>query len=176
MVFVSARTLSKWHGVVFLPRVTAAQSDRSTLNTMNQNTLKRHLVRSALKDPPCPSGRQHCHACQAGLRGKCHTKNVVYELKCSLCNKTYIGETGRPLRLRYNEHLRDGTNKKPGTPMGEHFAHEHPDLCPTDTTLTARIVRKCKDEADRRIAESITIRDRMPALNDNSTSWQLLPK
>ena len=68
------------------------------------------------------------------------------------------------------------TYRKLGTPMGEHFAHEHPDLTPTDTTLIARIVRKCKDEADRRIAESITIRDRMPAINDNSTSWQLLPK
>ena len=56
----------------------------------NQNTLKRQLVRSALKDQPCPSGRQHCHACQAGLRGKCSTKNVVYESKRSLCNKTYV--------------------------------------------------------------------------------------
>ena len=103
-------------------------------------------------------------------------KNAVYELQCSLCGKKYVGETCRPVRLRYNEHLRDGLNKKPGTPLGEHFVKEHPDQQPTDTTLTVRIVRKCKDEADRRIAESITIRDTIPALKDyNSTSWQLLP-
>ena len=142
----------------------------------NRNTLKKQLVRSALKQTPCPSGSQHCHACHAGLQNVCHTKNVVYELVCGLCGKTYVGETSRPVRLRYNEHLRDGVNKKAGTPLGEHFLQEHPDQSPTDTMLTARIVRKCADEADRRIAESITIRDTMPGLNDNTTSWHLLMK
>ena len=142
----------------------------------NQNTIKKQLVRSAIQSTPCPSGRQHCHACHAGLQNKCHIKNVVYQLECSLCGDKYVGETSRPVRLRYNEHLRDGINKKVGTPLGEHFIAKHNNQAPTDTTLTACIVRKCEDEADRRIAESIIIRDTLPALNDNTTSWQLLPK
>ena len=72
----------------------------------NDNTIKQHLVRSALKPPPCPGGAR-CHACAAGLRGRCHTSGVIYQLTCTLCQKTYIGETGRMVRFRYNEHLRE---------------------------------------------------------------------
>ena len=141
----------------------------------NQNTLKRKLVKSALNPPPCPSGRQRWHACHAGLRDICHTKNVVYELTCNQCQEKYVGETSRPVRLRYNEHLRDGINRTPGTPIGEHFRTHHQEQPPSDTSLTAKVIRRCQDEADRRIAESVTIRENRPTLNDNTTSWQILP-
>ena len=29
---------------------------------------------------------------------------VVYKIPCGTCTKLYIGHTGRPLALRYNEH------------------------------------------------------------------------
>ena len=38
----------------------------------------------------------------------------------------YIGGTKRPLRLRYNEHLRDMIGRKEDTPMGDHFRMAHP--------------------------------------------------
>ena len=50
----------------------------------NDNTIKRLLVRSALKPPPCPGGAR-CHACAAGLQGRCHTSGVVYQLWHVLC-------------------------------------------------------------------------------------------
>ena len=58
----------------------------------------------------CRRGRK----CATGLGGRCHTKNVVYEIVCELCEEkktrnTYIGETKRSARLRFNEHLRDAT-------------------------------------------------------------------
>ena len=36
--------------------------------------------------------------------------NVIYELPCKLCDKTYIGETGRMFKTRLGEH-RKGTEK-----------------------------------------------------------------
>ncbi|XP_043235932.1 uncharacterized protein LOC122388700 [Amphibalanus amphitrite] len=140
------------------------------------NTLKKRLVKTRLNPAPCPSGRRCCHSCQAGLQSKCTTKNVVYELTCSHCGDTYIGETSRPVRLRYNEHRRNGINREEDTPLGEHALHKHPEMDRRDISVTAKILRVCKDEADRRIAESIFIRDARPKINDNTTSWQLLPK
>ena len=50
----------------------------------NGNTIRRQLVQSALKPPPCPGGPR-CHACAAGLQGRCHSSGVVYQLTCTLC-------------------------------------------------------------------------------------------
>ena len=76
------------------------------------------LIRSALNPPPCPSGSKICHACESGLRGSCTSKNVVYEVKCMLCQgANYIGETKRQARLRFNEHLRDAKNKTRDVPL-----------------------------------------------------------
>lgn len=36
--------------------------------------------------------------------GTCSTKNVIYSIKCKLCNKYYIGETGNSLNIRLNGH------------------------------------------------------------------------
>ena len=82
-------------------------------------TLANLLTRSALEPPPCPAGNRTCHTCEAGLVGKCHTKNVVYKITCNLCSDistTYVGETRRSVRERYMEHLRDFKNKTPKLP------------------------------------------------------------
>ena len=40
-------------------------------------------------------------------RFTCTSANVIYCITCRLCNKLYIGETGRRLGDRFREHLRD---------------------------------------------------------------------
>ena len=139
----------------------------------NDNTIKQHLVRSALKPPPCPGGAR-CHACAAGLRGRCHTSGVIYQLTCTLCQKTYIGETGRMVRLRYNEHLRDAKNQRRDSPLGDHFREDHRGIQPSPSHVTAAIIQVCKTERERKIAESLHIRDERPALNTNVASWTIV--
>ena len=34
-------------------------------------------------------------------------KSVVYEIPCTGCNKTYVGETGRGIQIRLKEHKSD---------------------------------------------------------------------
>ena len=140
-------------------------------------TISSVLVRSALNPPNCPSGNKTCHACEAGVKGRCTTKNVVYEIKCMLCQAqdiNYIGETKRLIRLRFNEHLRDAKNKTRDTPFGDHMREHHPDQVLTASSLHLRILRRCKDVAALKITESKYIRDLHPKLNTHTSSWKLI--
>ena len=72
-------------------------------------TLTKYVIRSALESPSCPAGCQRCNTCEAGLSGRCHIKNV-YKITCNLCSEnpaTYLGDSKRCVRDRFNEHLRD---------------------------------------------------------------------
>ena len=139
----------------------------------NKQTIKNQLVRSALKPPPCPGGSR-CHSCAAGLQGRCHSSGVVYQLTCTLCNRSYIGETGRHVRLRYNEHLRDAKNQRVDSPWGDHFRVDHPRCRPEPQHIAAKILQTCNTSRDRKIAESLWIRKHRPALNTNIASWAVL--
>ena len=141
-------------------------------------TLASVLTRSALEPPPCPSGSRTCHTCEAGLAGKCHTKNAVYKITCNHCTNSttaYVGETRRSIRERFMEHLRDFKNKTIRTPFGEHRKQSHEEESVNNTSLTIEILQVCKDVAELKITESIHIRNHRPNLNTQSSSWKLIP-
>ena len=110
-------------------------------------TLRDMLVKSNLKpilsEPPKPHGFYHCHrhnctTCSHSVESTtfythhtgtnhdiqghitCNTSNVIYIITCTKCNKQYIGETGRKLKTRISEHLRN-IAKKQNTVIGTHF-------------------------------------------------------
>ena len=140
----------------------------------NGNTIRQRLVRSALDPPPCPGGGRACNTCAAGLAGRCHTANTVYKITCRLCQATYIGETGRMVRYRFNEHLADARHRRPDTPFGDHYNdhHQSHSIKPEDLCIT--ILQRTNNIKDRKIAESIHIREEMPKLNTQVASWTLL--
>ena len=142
------------------------------------DTLKRKLVHSSLTDPPCPSGSRTCNTCKRISKGRCTDKNVVYQLTCKLCGASYVGESKRPLRLRYNEHFRCAVNETRLTPIGDHFESCHGDISKAekvaDPPLIVKVLKKAKDHPDRKIAESMCIRDLKPRLNDNMSSWRII--
>ena len=143
----------------------------------NKNTIKRKLVRSALKPPPCPAGRRMCNTCSAGLKGQCHSSGVVYEMKCKLCtgNNSYVGETGRKVRTRYNEHLADARYEREETAWGEHWRNHHHSIDPRPDDISIKILKKqINDIRDRKIYESIEIRNRNPNINTQQSSWGML--
>ena len=143
-------------------------------------TLKSKLTRSALEPPPC-RGKARCHACPNGLSGKCHMKNVVYKISCKRCKFDpnpyfYIGETSRPVRERFKEHLSDARLRKLGTGLGEHVLDHHTDLCHKDvnSSFFIEILSRNRDVADNKIDESIKIRDCDPGLNTYAKSWPII--
>lgn len=56
------------------------------------------------------------------VRGKidCTSSNLIYLITCNKCGLQYVGETGRMLRDRINDHLSRIRTHKP-TPVGKHF-------------------------------------------------------
>ena len=143
----------------------------------NPKKLRNILIRSSLSKPQCPGGRR-CNTCASGFKGDCTQTNVVYCLNCKMCDEgeqsTYIGETKRPVRLRFNEHVRDAVNKSEGTPMGDHFRMCHATDDVPHIPLQVNILYKSKDHPDRKIAESIMIRRNRPKLNYNLSSWPIM--
>ena len=144
-------------------------------------TLGDKLVRSALSQPPCPSGNKQCHTCESGLQGKCTTKNVVYKITCKLCEaeqraEFYVGECTRPVRYRFNEHLGDARLRKLDTPLGEHIVAYHLDLPNTEinTSFRIEILSIGRDCAEVKIQESLHIKTLKPTLNTMKSSWPLV--
>ena len=147
----------------------------------NRNTLKNYLTRSAFSQPQCPSGARICNACESGVRGRCLTAGVVYRLTCVICKDkgelvTYIGESKRPIRLRFNEHVLSAKNKTPDTPIGDHFITAHPDYKAEgrNIPLSVEILQKTQDHPHRKICESLHIRENKPQLNKNVSSWNIM--
>jgi hypothetical protein len=96
-------------GVLSLPYVSVEVTCR-VRKAVKMSGLNVHIaqssgstLRSILIRPQCPNQGKRI-ACQAGLEGRCTTKNVIYRLDCTLCSKIYIGETKRPVRERLLEH------------------------------------------------------------------------
>ena len=51
----------------------------------------------------------------------CDTKNIIYCIKCTVCDVLYVGETKRSLRERISEHLGNIKNKKGSSVLVSHF-------------------------------------------------------
>ena len=151
-----------------------------TASWKNENTITKRLVHSSLEPPPCRAGRRSCRTCDSGLAGRCTTKNVVYQITCVACAAsgstepppTYVGETKRCVRYRFDEHFRNGIHRTQLTPFGDHMRQCHPNE--SEPQLSINILRRCKDGADRKIAEALAIRDTQPALNSQLDTWPLL--
>ena len=50
----------------------------------------------------------------------CDSSNLIYLINCNKCGKQYVGETGRKLKYRFTEHLRD-LKKNLDTTVAIHF-------------------------------------------------------
>ena len=109
------------------------------------SNLRDSLVRSALDNTTVtneargtfPCSRTRCNKCahtnasasiatpggHITVQSKytCVGENVVYAIKCRICNKLFIGETGRRLGDRFREHLRSTRLSGTDLPVGRHF-------------------------------------------------------
>ena len=144
-------------------------------------SLAQKLITSALSKPPCPAGPRHCHTCENGLNGKCTRKNVIYRIVCKICatagrTEFYIGESTRPIRYRFNEHLGDARLRRADTPLGEHIADYHTDASNDEINsgFSIDILSSGRDCAEIKITESIYIRNLNPTLNIMKSSWPLV--
>ena len=130
-------------------------------------SLKGVLVRSAFVKHVCP--KRHCNARLAGAEGVCTKKYCVYRVDCLICHKFYVGETNRPLHVRFDEHFRAAKNKSNISAVGEHFEKFHPatdiSQMPVETVLRVSVLATGNNFADRLYKEAILIKDLAPQIN-----------
>ena len=80
--------------------------------------------------------------------------HVVYEIFCSRCNSTYVGQTCRHITTRIIEH------QKPDSPVGQHVSK----CCGTAKAFNWRIIDQGSEPQKLMTLEAIHIRQPKPAL------------
>ena len=98
---------------------------------------------------------------------------VVYQVNCDMCDKVYVGETGRKLEKRIEEHRKDlEKNSRPGTTtratrlaslseefnsaITDHMLHNNH----TPNWKTTKVLAREDNRLDRTVREAIHIRTR----------------
>ena len=63
-------------------------------------------------------------------------KPDIYQLKCNTCNLSYIGQTSRNLKTRYNEHVRYIKNNNPQSAYAHHILNNRHEFGTIESTMT----------------------------------------
>lgn len=88
----------------------------------------------------------------------CSSINVIYIITCRKCKMQYVGETGRSLRDRVNDH-RSAIRNKSDTPISWHFAmkeHSVADLSITPIDIVENVfIRRKKEKALQKYLKTI---------------------
>ena len=109
----------------------------------------------------------------------CHIRRVIYSIQCNMClnnncndksnTGTYIGETGRLLKFRINEHKKALLKEDiSNSAMAAHFKLLHADTAVCNKTFTVNILDKCNGFLDWKILEAYHIINCKPDLNRNT--------
>jgi len=149
-----------------------------------QHSLGSALVRSALLPQECPALEQKRRVAEESKRRRgrprkcttcetvpnkasiCRRTGVVYRIDCGLCHGKYdfyIGETGRPLGSRVDDHTSEARLGKGDTPWGKHWSSRHRGIPVVYSNIS--VIDTAKDVVERKIKESLHIRKLKPAIN-----------
>ena len=79
----------------------------------------------------------------------CHSKKVVYEIKCQICQAQYIGSTAQPLHERIAQHFQASSKSA---------IVAHTESCNPQQLYKISIISHHRKTIDSRLAEAITIR------------------
>ncbi|EYC44537.1 hypothetical protein Y032_0458g1830 [Ancylostoma ceylanicum] len=137
--------------------------DDVTLVNIPNDNIKRQLIRNRLYDKACVS--ENCVICPYGKVGDCGKTGVIYELECLVCHARYIGETGRPLYVRINEHLASKKRESLVTPLGKHRREDHGG---NDFGVRCRILACEQQTSSRKALEACWISARNPRMNSRN--------
>ncbi|EYC02439.1 hypothetical protein Y032_0100g3303 [Ancylostoma ceylanicum] len=101
----------------------AQLQDDVVLVNIPKDNIRKQLVRNRLYGKTCQT--EQCVICPHEKSGDCTKTGVVYQIECLCCHAIYIGETGRPLRVRVNEHLAAERRESLILPLGRHRRDDH---------------------------------------------------
>ena len=96
-----------------------------------------------------------------GRPGMMDMKGIVYSIPCAKCSATYVGETGRTLRVCMAEHRRAVKNKDPKNGVAMHVQK----TVHTINWQEAKILGREDNWGRRRVLEALVIQQRRPMVN-----------
>ena len=104
---------------------------------------------------------------------KCARSNIIYKYSCGICNSTYIGETTRHYKTRIAEHK--GISPLTGAPMSRVTSHIYQHFFETGHSIKDEdfSILYTSNPFDIQLAESISIHELKPDLNDKMSSTPL---
>ena len=81
---------------------------------------------------------------QQQLAHKTSDKNPsgIYEIKCSTCQKKYVGQSGRPITVRHKEHIQYIKNCNPISAYAAHILENRHEFGTAEDTL--QLIRPCR--------------------------------
>ena len=93
-----------------------------TLHSPRQMHILPNHQKKLIMSPAKITGRRF-HTIDLPNQISCELSDIVYLITCKMCNRYYVGETGRPSRSRIYEHKLSVTKPKESrtTPVSKHF-------------------------------------------------------
>ena len=123
--------------------------------------LKDILTSTKLKPTKCNAHVGKCYLCE-GV--DCMRKNFCYQLTCTECSQTYVGESGRFYRNRMWEHFKSVKGCNRDTAMGGHYQESHAEIETPEVPFEYKVLRSCRDYPDRLIGQSVFIKYLSPEI------------
>ena len=122
---------------------------------------------SDCNDAICPLCKKTCvseTSDKPAFRVPCSTESVGYRIVCLNCKKigklaAYEGETGRPAKVRFSEHIKKLEQQNDQSPLFKHQALKHPNEA---NKWHFSIVSTFKDPLTRQVNEAVRI-SRLPS-------------
>ncbi|EYC33036.1 hypothetical protein Y032_0002g571 [Ancylostoma ceylanicum] len=143
--------------------IRAQLDDNVVLVNIPNDNITRQLVQNRLYDRAFVS--EDCVVCPHGKTGDCAKTGVIYEIECLACHAQYIGETGRPLYVRVNEHLASKKRESLITPLGKHRKEDHGGA---DFNIKCTILALEAQTSARKTLEAFWICKRNPRMNSRN--------
>ncbi|EYC09420.1 hypothetical protein Y032_0060g3105 [Ancylostoma ceylanicum] len=125
-------------------------------------TLKELLTSSRVYENRCDE--EECRYCTD--QKICKLRGTVYLIKCNGCGQRYVGESGRPLRKRLDEHRRAFNRPQayPKNSFSRHRTTVHTRDAPPEFEVTV-LHRNLDNPVDRKIMEAREIKRYQPEIN-----------
>ena len=112
-----------------------------------------------------------CNICkELPPKYKCSDRFLVYKFTCNACSSFYIGQTSRPFRLRYKEHMSSIDKRDKKSALSQHVIECHSDL--GFVSFNLNVINQCSTPLETRLSEARAIDSFRPSLNrKHERSW-----
>jgi len=79
----------------------------------------------------------------------------IYKIKCNTCNRAYVGQSGRPITIRHEEHIRYIKTNNPASAYATHILINRHEYGAANDTL--KLIQPCRKSIKMNHCESIYI-------------------